>query len=156
MPVFAFFAAGVTVGGLSGLVESFRDTVALGITAGLVVGKFVGILGTTYLVSRFTKADLDEGLAWVDVAGLALLAGIGFTVSLLIGDLAFGAGSERDDHVKVGVLAGSVLAAVLAAIVLRSRNRVYKKIELEESVDSDEDDIPDVYQRPQQPPAPPA
>ncbi len=152
VPVFAFFAAGVTVGGLCGLVESFRDPVSLGITAGLVVGKFVGILGTTYLVARFTKADLDEGLAWIDVAGLALLAGIGFTVSLLIGDLAFGPGSERDDHVKVGVLAGSIIAALLAAIVLRSRNRVYRRIELEESVDCDDDDIPDVYQKPQQPP----
>ena len=76
-----------------------------------------------------------------------MLAGIGFTVSLLIGDLAFGEGSGRDDHVKVAVLFGSVLAAVLAAILLKARNRAYRRIELEESADSDHDGIPDVYQR---------
>ena len=111
------------------------------------MGKFIGILGTTWLVSRFTRADLDDGLAWIDVLGLALLAGIGFTVSLLIGDLAFGARSERDDHVKVGVLAGSLVSALLAAAVLRSRNRVYRRIEAEETRDEDRDAVPDVYQR---------
>lgn len=90
MPLFAFFAAGVTVGGFSGLSTSLRDPVALGIVAGLVIGKAVGIFGTTYLMSRFTRATLDSGLAWLDVLGVALLGGIGFTVSLLIGDLAFG------------------------------------------------------------------
>ncbi len=147
VPVFAFFAAGVTLGGLSGLTDSLQDTVALGITVGLVVGKFVGVLGTTYLMSRFTRADLDEDLSWVDVAGLAVLAGIGFTVSLLIGDLSFPEGSAREDHVKVGVLAGSLVSALLASVVLRSRNRVYRRIEQEESADADADGIPDVYQR---------
>ena len=74
----------------------------MGIIAGLVVGKPVGILAATWLVARFTRADLDEGLAWIDVAGLAVLGGIGFTVSLLIGELAFGTGSALDDQVKVG------------------------------------------------------
>ena len=120
---------------------------ALGITLGLVVGKFVGVLGTTYLVSRFTRADLDDDLSWIDVAGLALLAGIGFTVSLLIGDLSFAEGSAREDHVKVGVLTGSLVSALLASVVLRSRNRVYRRIEQEESADVDADGIPDVYQR---------
>ncbi|HET6651747.1 MAG TPA: Na+/H+ antiporter NhaA [Nocardioides sp.] len=147
VPVFAFFAAGVTIGGLSGLTDSLRDTVALGITLGLVVGKFVGVLGTTYLVSRFTRADLDEDLSWIDVAGLAVLAGIGFTVSLLIGDLSFEEGSAREDHVKVGVLTGSLVSALLATAVLRSRNKVYRRIEQQESADSDADGIPDVYQR---------
>lgn len=59
--------------------------------------------------------------------GLALLGGIGFTVSLLIGELAFGAGSEQDDHVKVGVLAGSLVAAALATLVLRARNRTHRR-----------------------------
>jgi NhaA family Na+:H+ antiporter len=147
VPVFAFFAAGVTIGGLSGLTDSLGDTVALGITVGLVVGKFVGVLGTTYLVSRFTRADLDEDLSWIDVAGLAVLAGIGFTVSLLIGDLSFPEGSAREEHVKVGVLAGSLVSALLATVMLRSRNRVYRRIEQEESADADADGIPDVYQR---------
>ena len=147
VPVFAFFAAGVTVGGLSGLAASFTDPVALGIALGLVAGKFVGVLLTTFVLAKLTSADLDEGLSWVDVAGLSLLAGIGFTVSLLIGELAFGSGSERDEHVKVGVLAGSLVAAVLAAVVLRARNRVYRRIEAAESEDLDQDSIPDVYQR---------
>ncbi|GEA88922.1 Na+/H+ antiporter NhaA [Cellulomonas cellasea] len=149
VPVFAFFAAGVGVGGLSGLAESLQDRVALGIVAGLVVGKAVGILGTTWLVARFTRARLDEGLSWLDVLGVAVLGGIGFTVSLLIGDLAFGAGSERDEHVKVGVLAGSVLASLLATVLLRARNRAYRRIHELESVDDDADGIPDVYQRPE-------
>ena len=108
VPVFAFFAAGVTIGGLSGLLTALTDPVAVGIVAGLVVGKTVGVLGATYLVSRFTKAQLDERLRWIDVTGLAMLAGIGFTVSLLIGELAFGAGSDRDEHVKIGILVGSL------------------------------------------------
>src|SRR4051812_801023 len=105
VPVFAFFAAGVTVGGLSGLVESLADTVALGVVAALVVGKTVGITGATWLVSRFTRAELDDRLSWWDVVGLAMLGRIGFTVSLLIGELAFGTASARDEHVKIGVLA---------------------------------------------------
>jgi NhaA family Na+:H+ antiporter len=146
VPVFAFFAAGVTVGGLSGLADSLTDTVALGIIGGLVVGKAVGITGATWLVSRFTRAELDEELSWWDVVGLALLGGIGFTVALLIGELAFGAGSPRDEHVKVGVLIGTLTAALLATVVLRLRNRRYRQIALIEQADADRDGIPDVYQ----------
>ena len=146
VPVFAFFAAGVTVGGLSGLVDSLTDRVALGIIAGLVIGKFVGVFGTTYLVARFTRASLDENLAWRDIAGIALLAGIGFTVSLLIGELAYGPESLRDEHVKIGVLTGSVLSAFLAAAVLRTRNRTYRRLYRLETTDSDGDGVPDVYE----------
>ncbi len=147
VPVFAFFSAGVTVGGLSGLVDSLQDRVAIGIVVALVVGKSAGILGATALVSRFTRARLDDSLSWWDVFGASLLGGIGFTVSLLIGELAFGAGSERDDHVKVGVLTGSLLAALLAAVVLRIRNRGYRLLHEQEQRDSDGDGVPDVYQR---------
>ncbi|MEO9323059.1 Na+/H+ antiporter NhaA [Nocardioides sp. C4-1] len=147
VPVFAFFAAGVTVGGWDGLVDSLQDPVAMGIVAGLVLGKTLGIAGFTWLLATFTRADLDDELSWLDVIGLAMLAGIGFTVSLLIGELAFGAGSERDDHVKIGVLVGSLLAALLASVVLRARNRVYRRIEVEETRDDDLDGIPDVFQR---------
>lgn len=145
VPVFAFFAAGVAVGGLSGLSEALRDPIALGIVAGLVVGKTVGVFGTTALFARFTRARLDDELAWTDVFGVAVLAGIGFTVSLLIGDLAYGEGSLRDDHVKVGVLTGSVIAALLAATILRRRDRVYADIAKREAVDADGDGVPDVY-----------
>jgi NhaA family Na+:H+ antiporter len=145
VPVFAFFSAGVAVGGFSGLGDALTDPIAVGIVVGLVVGKPVGICLATWLVSRFTKADLDENLGWVDVVGLALLAGIGFTVALLIGELAFGAGSGRDEHVKVGVLAASVIAALLAAVVLGARNRLYRRLSETEALDSDDDGVPDVY-----------
>jgi Na+:H+ antiporter, NhaA family len=151
VPVFAFFAAGVTVGGLSGFAASLRDSVAVGIVAGLVVGKTIGILGTTWLVSRFTRANLDPDLRWADVLGLAFLGGIGFTVSLLVGELAFGDDATRAEHVKVGVLTGSVLASLLAAALLRSRNRAYRRIEQVESIDADADGVPDVYQSSRQP-----
>lgn len=105
-----------------------RDPVAIGIVAGLVGGKTTGITLTTWLVARFTRARLDEGLAWIDIVGLAVLGGIGFTVSLLIGELAFGAGSAADEHVKVAVLTGSLLAAALATVILRGRNRVYRRM----------------------------
>jgi Na+:H+ antiporter, NhaA family len=147
VPVFAFFAAGVTIGGLSGLVTALTDPVAVGIIAGLVIGKTVGVLGATYLVARFTRAELDEQLRWIDVTGLAVLAGIGFTVSLLIGELAYGTGSSRDDHVKIGILIGSVTAAVLASILLRIRNRTYRRMCAHEAADTDHDGIPDVYQK---------
>ena len=148
VPLFAFFSAGVTVGGLSGLRTSLTDSVALGIVVALVAGKTIGISAATWVVSRFTRAELDEELGWPDVLGLALLGGIGFTVSLLIGELAFGVGSERDDHVKVGVLLGTVVAALLATVVLRLRNRRYRRMYEAEQVDADVDGVPDVYQRP--------
>jgi NhaA family Na+:H+ antiporter len=146
VPVFAFFAAGVSIGGLGGLTTALTDRVALGVVLGLVVGKTIGILAATYLVARYTEASLDEGLAWIDVLGLAVLGGIGFTVSLLIGELSFGAGSVRDEHVKVAVLTGSLLAALLASGVLRLRNRTYRRIEEAETVDRDHDGIPDVFE----------
>jgi NhaA family Na+:H+ antiporter len=152
VPVFAFFAAGVTIGGLDGLVTSLQDRVALGIVLGLVVGKTVGIAGSTWLLARFTRADLDEELSWLDVLGLALLGGIGFTVSLLIGELAFGPGSTRAEHVKVGVLVGSVLAATLAAALLRARNRVYRRLCELETRDANADGVPDVFEEGQEGP----
>ncbi|MCW2605187.1 MAG: Na+/H+ antiporter NhaA [Pseudonocardiales bacterium] len=127
VPVFAFLSAGVAVGGVSGLGDSLRDRVAIGIVLALVVGKTLGIFGATFLVSTLTRAELDEDLGWPDVLGLAMIGGIGFTVSLLIGELAFGVGSVADGHAKVGVLAGSLVAALLAAILLRRRNRAHSR-----------------------------
>jgi NhaA family Na+:H+ antiporter len=145
VPVFAFFSAGVSVAGAGG-VAAFGQLITLGIVIGLVVGKVVGILGATWLVQRFTRAEFADDLSWWDVLGLALLGGIGFTVSLLVGELAYGAGTPRDDLVKVGVLTGSLLAALLATVVLRARSRIYRRMEEEETQDADDDGIPDVYQ----------
>jgi Na+:H+ antiporter, NhaA family len=148
VPVFAFFSAGVTVGGLSGLGTALTDSVAVGIVVGLVVGKAIGITAATWLVSRFTRAELDDDLGWPDVVGLSLLAGIGFTVSLLIGELAFGADSLRTEHVKVGVLTGTLLAALLAAVILRLRDRRYRRLAETDRRDADADGVPDVFQQP--------
>jgi NhaA family Na+:H+ antiporter len=146
VPIFAFFAAGVSVAGAGGLGASLRDAVTIGIVVGLVAGKTLGITGATWLVQRFTRAQLAEGLSWWDVLGLAILGGVGFTVALLVGELAFGAGSLRDEHAKLGILIGSLIAALGSAVLLRLRNRHYRKLYEEESADADHDGIPDVYQ----------
>jgi NhaA family Na+:H+ antiporter len=145
VPVFALFAAGVAFGGLQGFIASVTDPIAIGIVAALVIGKPIGIAGATWLLTRFTRVSLDPSLRWIDLIGVSLLAGIGFTVSLLIADLSFASGTAENDHAKVGVLLASVLAATLAAVLLRIRNRHYRTIALMESIDEDGDGIPDVY-----------
>ncbi|MEO6018785.1 MAG: Na+/H+ antiporter NhaA [Knoellia sp.] len=145
VPVFAFFASGVTMvgGGASG---ALRDPVAIGIVIALIGGKLVGVFGSTFIMARFTRAELDDDLSWSDVLGLSLLTGVGFTVSLLVGELAFGPGSPRDEHAKLAVIVGSVLAAILASIVLRRRNAVYRRIQQQDTVDGDADGVPDAFQ----------
>lgn len=147
VPVFAFFSAGVALGGFDGFRSALSDPVAVGIVAALVVGKTIGVFGTTFLITKTTRAKLDDGLAWIDVAGLALLAGVGFTVSLLIAELSFGAGSAHDDHAKVAILTGSLVAALLATVVLRLRNRHYRTVAAAERLDADGDGVPDIFER---------
>ncbi|MET8092465.1 Na+/H+ antiporter NhaA [Micromonospora sp. NPDC005220] len=147
VPVFALFAAGVTLRGTD-LGALLTDPMVIAIVAGLVLGKCIGIFGSTYLLARFTRAELDEDITWADLLGIALLAGVGFTVSLLIGDLAFGAGSTADDRVKAAVLLGSVISAGLAAAVLSRRNATYRRVAERERLDADGDGVPDVYQHP--------
>ncbi|MEU2655753.1 Na+/H+ antiporter NhaA [Streptomyces sp. NPDC007325] len=144
VPLFALFAAGVTVSG-DALRHVFTDPEPLAVLIGLVVGKVVGIFLGTYLAARFTRAVLNPDLAWADVLGLATLAGIGFTVALLIGELAFPDPAQAE-HVKAAVLVGSLTAAVLAALLLRRRNGVYKRLYEDENRDDDGDGIPDCYQ----------
>jgi NhaA family Na+:H+ antiporter len=134
VPVFAFFSAGVGVVG-GGAAAALTSRVTLGIVVALVLGKTVGVLGATWMVQRFTRARLADELSWWDVLGLSLLAGIGFTVSLLIGELAFGTGTPQDDLVKIGVLAGSLISALLATVVLRARSTVYRRMCAEERAD---------------------
>jgi Na+:H+ antiporter, NhaA family len=147
VPLFAFFSAGVAIGGWEGLGSALAGPVALGVILALVLGKPLGILGTTWLLTKATKARLDDSIKWIDISGVAILAGIGFTVSLLVAELGFGHGSLHDDQAKVGILAASLLAALLATVVLRARNRHYRKAEEVEKVDSDHDGIPDVYEQ---------
>ncbi|MGW0505932.1 Na+/H+ antiporter NhaA [Micromonospora sp. NPDC003241] len=147
VPVFAFFAAGVSLRGAD-LGAVVTDPIVVGIVLGLVVGKCVGVLGATFLLARFTRARLAEDITWPDLLGVSLLAGIGFTVSLLIGELAFGAAGTAGDNVTVAVLGGSLLSALCATLVLVPRNRRYRAIARKERVDADRDGVPDVYQRP--------
>ncbi|SEB35493.1 sodium/proton antiporter, NhaA family [Paramicrobacterium humi] len=147
VPVFAFFAAGVAIGGPEGFLEALTDPVMIGITAGLVLGKPIGITLTTWVLTRFTKARLDDSLAWIDVIGMGLLGGIGFTVSLLVAELSFAHPSPHIDHAKIAIFTASVLAALLATVVLRIRNRHYRLIAEQETVDADENGVPDVYEK---------
>jgi NhaA family Na+:H+ antiporter len=125
VPVFALLAAGVVVDG-AGIAAAVADPVAQGVVAGLVIGKPVGILLFTFLVATFTRASLDRGLSWWDVLGMSALAGIGFTVSLLIGDLAFA--GDRVSEVKMAVLTASLLSALIGSAILVWRDRFYRSV----------------------------
>lgn len=145
VPVFAFASAGVAVSA-SGFGEIFTDTASLGVILGLVVGKIIGVFGGSFLAVRLTRATLNPDLGWTDVFGLSMLCGIGFTVSLLITELAFSEAPERLDHVKAGVLIASLIASLLAAVVLQLRNRKYRLLTELETRDANADGIPDVYE----------
>ncbi|MEU6732695.1 Na+/H+ antiporter NhaA [Streptomyces physcomitrii] len=144
VPVFALFAAGVSVTAGS-LGEVFTTPEPLGVVLGLVLGKMTGIFAGTCLAARFTRARLNPDLAWADVFALSTLAGIGFTVALLIGELAFPS-SAAAEPVKAAVLLGSLTAAAVAALLLRRRNAVYRRLYEDENRDDDHDGIPDIYQ----------
>ncbi|UIX34114.1 Na+/H+ antiporter NhaA [Streptomyces sp. GQFP] len=144
VPLFALFAAGVSVS--AGAVgEVFTRPEPLGVVLGLVVGKTVGIFAGTYLAVRFTRARLNPDLAWADVFALAVLAGIGFTVALLISELAFPDAADVE-HIKAAVLLGSLIAAVVAAVLVKRRNGIYRRLWEAETRDEDADGIPDIYQ----------
>ncbi|MFJ6212271.1 Na+/H+ antiporter NhaA [Streptomyces sp. NPDC092296] len=127
VPVFALFAAGVAVSP-GALRQVFTEAAPLGVVLGLLVGKSVGVFGGTWLAARFTRAELDPSLRWSDLYALATLAGIGFTVSLLISELAFPGDPESAARAKAAVLVGSVLCALLASVLLRLRNRHYRQL----------------------------
>ena len=120
VPFFALMSAGVVVSGGGDLV---RDPVVLGVVAGLVIGKPLGVFGGVWLLTRFTGADLGDDLGYREVVGVAVLAGIGFTVSLLVADLSF-TGDLRD-AAKTAVLAGSLISAVAGALILGHRDRFH-------------------------------
>ncbi|MFD0001246.1 Na+/H+ antiporter NhaA [Streptomyces sp. NPDC127178] len=145
VPLFALFSAGVAVSG-GALGDVFVQPETLGVILGLVVGKTIGIFGGTWLTARFTKASLSDDLEWADVFAVATLAGIGFTVSLLIGELAFGGDATLTDEVKAAVLMGSLIAAILATVLLKIRNTKYRAMVEAEERDEDESGIPDIYE----------
>ena len=122
VPVFAFFAAGVHVSGGA----AFGDHVVWGVILGLVIGKPLGILAATWLVTRSPLATLDPSLRWGHLVGVGLLGGIGFTVALLVSELAYGDGSPHAEHATLAVLIASVVAALAGAawlMLLKRRTR---------------------------------
>ena len=116
MPLFAFANAGVALGGLA--LADLLAPVPLGIALGLFVGKQVGVFGFAWLGVRMGLCRLPDGVSWVHVYGAGLLAGIGFTMSLFIGTLAF-ADPAMATGVRLGVLSGSLLSGVAGYLVLR-------------------------------------
>ncbi len=121
VPLFAFLAAGVSLTPDT-LSTVFSDRVTLGVVVGLVAGKFLGVFGGAWLSVRLGFAMLAPEVNWRHLAGISMLAGIGFTVSLLIAELAYG-GTPRIEHVKASVLIASVIASLLAAGLLRAGSR---------------------------------
>ena len=146
VPLFAFFSAGVDFRSI-GFVDSLATPVAVGIILGLVVGKPIGVLAAAWLTARFTRASLSPDLAWRDVGAIGVLAGIGFTVALLITELAYETDPALLESAKVAVLSASVIASLLAAVAIRTRNRHYAEVFARENTDEDDDGIPDVYQQ---------
>ena len=124
VPFFAFTAAGVDLRELG--IETISEPISVAVIAGLVIGKPVGVLLATYLLTRFTSAKLNENLKWADLIGVGLLAGIGFTVSLLIAELSFADGSGALAAGKIGILVGSLLSATLAILFLRFSKRIHR------------------------------
>lgn len=122
VPIFALVAAGVPVSA-DKLTAALTSPIGIGVVLGLVVGKFLGVFGGAWLTARLTRAELAEDLRWSEIAAVSLLAGVGFTVALLISDLAFPGEPALQEVAKTGVLVGSVVAAVLASISLRRRTR---------------------------------
>ena len=121
VPVFAFTAAGVSLAGV-GVGSALASPVAIGVILGLVVGKPVGIVLTSWIVARFTRASLAPTIRWADVTAVGILAGIGFTVALLIAELAFDQSAQLASA-KLAILVASVAAGLLAAGVLAVRGR---------------------------------
>jgi len=122
IPLFAFASAGVDVRDF-GLSQTISSPISVAIIVALFVGKTVGIFGATYLVTRLTRASLNPALRWSDILAIGLLAGIGFTVSLLITELSYADSQTLLADAKVGILAASLLASLCAVIALRLRTR---------------------------------
>ena len=122
LPLFAFANAGVSLTGVS--LESFTHHVPMGIAAGLLIGKTVGVFGLTWLAIKTGLAALPSGANWGQVFGVAILCGIGFTMSLFVGSLAFVPGaSEFAGEDRMGILTGSILAACIGYAVTAMASR---------------------------------
>jgi NhaA family Na+:H+ antiporter len=121
LPVFAFANAGVALEGVTLL--TLTPPVPLGIAAGLVLGKTFGVFGASWLLMRFGGARLPDQSSWLQFFGVCVLCGVGFTISLFFGSLAFdGADPSLASQVKIGVIMGSLICATLAVLLLLSQS----------------------------------
>jgi NhaA family Na+:H+ antiporter len=137
VPLFAIMSAGVYVGGKT-LSDLVSDRIPLAVAAGLFLGKMLGVFGGAYLTARFTRAELSDDLQWRDIAAVSVLTGVGFTVSLLIAELAFTDAPAVLNLAKGGVLLGSLASALVAVVLLRRRDRFYDQLcSAEESEDAE-------------------
>ena len=116
VPLFGFANAGVSFAGITPAV--FAEPLTLGVASGLVAGKLIGVFGAVLLMVRSGLADLPPGASWSQMLGVALLCGIGFTMSLFIGLLAFDDPAIQD-KIKLGILSGSLIAGLSGFAVLR-------------------------------------
>jgi len=116
MPIFAFANAGVNLKGLS--LSSLLSPVPLGILMGLFFGKQIGVLLFSYVSVKFKFAEMPNNSNWMSLYGVSVLTGIGFTMSLFVGGLAFIEGAQYMDGVKIGVLSGSLLSTVFGYFIL--------------------------------------
>lgn len=137
VPVFAIMSAGVYIGGKT-LGSLVSNQIPLAVAAGLFVGKAVGVFGGAYLTARFTRAELSDELRWRDIAAVSTLTGVGFTVSLLISELAFTDTPELLNLAKGGVLLGSLVSALVAVVLLRRRDRFYDQLCVAEEAEDGE------------------
>ncbi len=145
VPIFAFMAAGVDLRSI-GIDSALTEPVAIGIILGLVLGKPIGVLLGAWITATFTRASLAPGIAWRDISAIGVLAGIGFTVALLIAELGYEENLLLLESSKLAILVASLVAAILAGIALTLRGRHYAAITAIEEADKDHDGIPDVYQ----------
>jgi len=127
VPLFAFFAAGISLAGINP-VQALTEPLGLGIIVGLVIGKPIGVVGGAYLVTRFKNIDLPDVLHWRDILAVGFVAGVGFTVSLLVAELAFDYSEVLLVDAKLAVLFASVVSAILAAVALIRRGRHHDAI----------------------------
>jgi len=127
LPLFGFANAGVSLGGLT--MDDLLSPVPVGVALGLFIGKQIGVFGMALLAIKTGLAPRPHGSSWSQIYGVSVLCGIGFTMSLFIGNLAFARSPLLVDEVKIGVLAGSIVAALVGMLILRfssSRNESHK------------------------------
>jgi NhaA family Na+:H+ antiporter len=117
VPVFGFANAGVSFSGMT--LQNLLDPLPVAIAAGLVVGKQVGIFSTIWISEKIGFAARPANASWLEIWGISILCGIGFTMSLFIGLLAFQGNQFLIDEAKIGILTGSAISAIMGYIVLR-------------------------------------